>query len=631
MPVSPQDFAIWSNLTGNPYPKTPAERMALAPEVYQFNRNLASGRNPATQQTTIGSAIDTAGRWALGIGLMAGAGLLAGKYLGGKKSEKGETKGTQTDSGVVGEPSLPTGPEQTPPPTPGSPESPKPSPKEFLSATTGSSSKSVKPTEITETVRSQQPYGYRSDRRMRNLVEGEPDVIEEAIYAPTLTRGELTGIAPTELTEAPIRMTNPMAGGETYRPSGESSNEISLALAKARAKITDKTVGKGLIAPRETPVSYSEAEKEEAYSNVEEYSPYNVGRSHEPVSSRVEEYLGKAVPTPKKLELDDEPEVVVSTPTVSSRPDSQVAQASTDITPPTTAQRYQQNVVPDQTTAAQIIRGQSPIKPITTPIEAKPVSQSAVISGQQSFSPGSEPEMVGEDAAQKAAAFRKSASYAAMQKQYPELQPIESSPEPASAAPVSLTNVQPSPQVRVAREIKAPVESPIALMAKPAQAPVTASVTPTAPSGASPAEVRELDTLLSRALARHTPEQRAAIRDQMLAEKYGGGGAKPIVTPSQPEPVRVAHETIEAPIEMPSPVSGPSPESVRFAREAARGMSRVGLMAQREAGRASVASRAEFGPEAKMDAPGESRELADPSVLRAMAQRQPSMTVPRYF
>ncbi|NBX49018.1 hypothetical protein EBT25_03580, partial [bacterium] len=40
MPVSPQDFQLWASLTGNRYPSSPQERAALAPEVYNFTRNL---------------------------------------------------------------------------------------------------------------------------------------------------------------------------------------------------------------------------------------------------------------------------------------------------------------------------------------------------------------------------------------------------------------------------------------------------------------------------------------------------------------------------------------------------------------------------------------------------------------
>ena len=40
MPVSPQDFQLWASLTGNKYPSNVHERAALAPEVYNFTRNL---------------------------------------------------------------------------------------------------------------------------------------------------------------------------------------------------------------------------------------------------------------------------------------------------------------------------------------------------------------------------------------------------------------------------------------------------------------------------------------------------------------------------------------------------------------------------------------------------------------
>lgn len=74
MPVSPQDFAIWSDLTGNPYPQTPAERMALAPEVYQFTRGI--GRRGGYGMSPVRKAVDVIGKAALGAGLLAGAAYL---------------------------------------------------------------------------------------------------------------------------------------------------------------------------------------------------------------------------------------------------------------------------------------------------------------------------------------------------------------------------------------------------------------------------------------------------------------------------------------------------------------------------------------------------------------------------
>lgn len=77
MPVSPQDFALWSRMTGNPYPQSPAERMALAPEVYSYTRNI--GRQGGPTMSPIRRAVDVAGKVALGAGLLAGAGYLARK------------------------------------------------------------------------------------------------------------------------------------------------------------------------------------------------------------------------------------------------------------------------------------------------------------------------------------------------------------------------------------------------------------------------------------------------------------------------------------------------------------------------------------------------------------------------
>jgi hypothetical protein len=74
MPVSPQDYALWSNLTGNPYPQTPAERMALAPEVYSFTRNVNQGKRPPG---AVRRAVDVIGKTALAAGAIAGAAYLA--------------------------------------------------------------------------------------------------------------------------------------------------------------------------------------------------------------------------------------------------------------------------------------------------------------------------------------------------------------------------------------------------------------------------------------------------------------------------------------------------------------------------------------------------------------------------
>jgi hypothetical protein len=77
MPVSPQDYALWSDLTGNPYPQTPAERMALAPEVYSFTRDVNQGKRPPG---AIRRAVDVIGKTALAAGAIAGGVYLAKNF-----------------------------------------------------------------------------------------------------------------------------------------------------------------------------------------------------------------------------------------------------------------------------------------------------------------------------------------------------------------------------------------------------------------------------------------------------------------------------------------------------------------------------------------------------------------------
>jgi hypothetical protein len=74
MPVSPQDFALWSRITGNPYPQTPTERMALAPQVYEFNRTI--GRRGGPNVSPMRRAVDVVGKAALAAGALAGAAYL---------------------------------------------------------------------------------------------------------------------------------------------------------------------------------------------------------------------------------------------------------------------------------------------------------------------------------------------------------------------------------------------------------------------------------------------------------------------------------------------------------------------------------------------------------------------------
>ena len=45
MPVSPQDFELYSRMTGTPMPMDASQRMQMAPAVYDFTRNFARKPN----------------------------------------------------------------------------------------------------------------------------------------------------------------------------------------------------------------------------------------------------------------------------------------------------------------------------------------------------------------------------------------------------------------------------------------------------------------------------------------------------------------------------------------------------------------------------------------------------------
>jgi hypothetical protein len=113
MPVSPQDFALWSDLTGNPYPSTPAERMALAPEVYQFTRGI--GRRGGTQMGGVRKLVDVVGKTALAAGAIAGAAYLGAE--GYKRLNLDDEPGVPTSPDPVANPGAVQSADITPPTT----------------------------------------------------------------------------------------------------------------------------------------------------------------------------------------------------------------------------------------------------------------------------------------------------------------------------------------------------------------------------------------------------------------------------------------------------------------------------------------------------------------------------------
>ena len=377
MPASPQDFALWSRMTGNPYPQSVAERVALAPQVYEFSKNIGKQNGP---MGGVRGAIDTLGKVALAAGAIAGAGYLASKYGGGDGGDGGD-------------------------------------------------------------------------------------------------------------------------GG------------------------------------------------------------------------------GGALP------LDLSPDVPPTGPQGMGGFGSQVVRASQDITPPPTSDLYGQDVISNQTSLVQEAKGLSPQKPTQVSSELKPATQSEVIGSRQTFAPGTEADMIGEDAVQKAIAFRKSKAYGVMQGQYPGLRDTDTEMlgggETVSEPPVSSTNVvQPvaypaeAPQPKIAdlfeSQLREMAQSDARLyrsavehigsmrqilneaggapqgesqMSQSKIAPATRS----AAVGPSQEEIRDLDkTLMLSHGATTNRIQRESMRNEMLAKKYGGQAE------SGPEYVGTG-ETVTAAAQPPAP------------------------------------------------------------------------------
>ena len=83
MSATPQDFSIWSKLTGNPYPRTPEERMYLAPHVRTFVESIGrqGGYVPQPQKSGLRRAVDAIGKTALAAGILAGGAAIAKHHM----------------------------------------------------------------------------------------------------------------------------------------------------------------------------------------------------------------------------------------------------------------------------------------------------------------------------------------------------------------------------------------------------------------------------------------------------------------------------------------------------------------------------------------------------------------------
>ena len=104
MPVSPQDFELYSRMTGAPMPSDAMSRMQMAPEVYEFTKNFA--RKPNILEKT-GNLVKNIGKYTL-----AGAGLLSSMDLQNQERQRQEqlrNEQAKTDAEMV---AVPESPEQ---------------------------------------------------------------------------------------------------------------------------------------------------------------------------------------------------------------------------------------------------------------------------------------------------------------------------------------------------------------------------------------------------------------------------------------------------------------------------------------------------------------------------------------
>lgn len=98
MSATPQDFHLWSQLTGNPYPRTPAEQMYLAPHVRSFVQNIGrQGGYIPQQQSGLRRAIDFAGKTALAAGGLTLAALAGKHYLDNRPPSPPSSPGVEPD------------------------------------------------------------------------------------------------------------------------------------------------------------------------------------------------------------------------------------------------------------------------------------------------------------------------------------------------------------------------------------------------------------------------------------------------------------------------------------------------------------------------------------------------------
>ena len=104
MPVSPQDFELYSRMTGTPLPSDAMSRMQMAPEVFQFTKNFA--KKPNILEKT-GNLIKSAAR-----NTLVGAGMLASMDLENQERQRQELMRNEAAKEEVADANMDESPEQ---------------------------------------------------------------------------------------------------------------------------------------------------------------------------------------------------------------------------------------------------------------------------------------------------------------------------------------------------------------------------------------------------------------------------------------------------------------------------------------------------------------------------------------
>ena len=435
MPVSPQDFALWSRMTGNPMPRTPAEQMALAPQVFQFNRQLGQGQNPLQSAAeSISSTIDKVGKAALGLGVLTGAGLLGVKALR-NLPDRTDAKSEEPAGKVADTPSFwetqaaKLAAQEKPAVAEEVQEAAAPSSKEFLSSAITRYSQPEETPDI-EVVRVEEIPAdqgtYPEGQQVRSL-------IPQGLLAPA------SEASPTQVPDS-VRFARETARGLTRAEL--LGGQYAQAAAKRRG-----TMEFGGAEPPVAGMADPYALREVAARQT---------RVEIPATQTVIPQPGAM---PGRLQLDDE--VAVDNDVIASNPLSTTAAASQDITGADPASAIGQRINVNQTGAAAAARAATEVKPT---IASKLAQQQSPVHLEQSGS-----ELVGAPEAGAVEAFRKGRQYQEMTRQNPALRPIPSpTTEGVSSADIYPTVVQRAPVQTV---------SPSALGEEPPTA-TTSVVTP---------------------------------------------------------------------------------------------------------------------------------------------------------